>query len=265
MINSQEIRCAKVGPILIGMIFLLFSVYACKRFDPESIFVITTDMAESLSVGDYKLTGTIVNIGEKEITQHGFYWSVGRNPTLDGPVTQLGNRDSKGSYSSVITVLAASTKYYIEAYAVTSAGTEYGKVVTFTSGTAFPKFLFDDIHLKHIKSVPLSSNQIIGSDNTNNQIPAGTILLFRTNEGRYGKLLIQEIGYNLTLDWVTYNIDGTVHSSGENLIIHGTSSAELDEGIETSWTDSNDFWWEMVTSEERYLTPHNGAAFYVYY
>ncbi|MCK5137732.1 MAG: hypothetical protein KAR19_18245 [Bacteroidales bacterium] len=247
------------------MIFLLFSVNACKRFDPESIFVITTDSIEPLSAGNYELIGTIVNIGAEEITQHGFQWSVEGNSILEGPVTQLGNRDSNGSYSSVITVLAPSTKYYVRTYAETRAGTEFGRVVSFTSGSAFPKLPFDDIHLYHILSVQLSTASIDGSDNLNRKILVGTIILFRTNEGRYGKLRIQEIDYNLTLNWVTYNIDGTVHTSGENLIIHGTWSADLDEGLETNWTDSNDFWWEMVTSEERYLTPRNGAEFYLYY
>ena len=50
-----------------------------------------------------------------------------------------------------------------------------------------------------------STDDIDGSDNEGNQIPVGTVLAFKTNENRYGKMIIDEYGYNLTLRWTTYD------------------------------------------------------------
>jgi uncharacterized protein (TIGR02145 family) len=80
-----------------------------------------------------KLIGTVRNIGEEEITQHGFCWGVTTDPTTSGETTQLGATNARGSFTSIISNLTADTKYYVRAYVITSAGTEYGKVKSFTS------------------------------------------------------------------------------------------------------------------------------------
>lgn len=121
---------------------------------------------------------------------------------------------------------------------------------------------FSDITVEDIMSASLSSRNINGSDNSSNRIPRGTILVYRTSEGRYGKLQIRKYDYNLTIRWTTYDRNGRVHSTGSNLVIRGTWSCDLDEGIESN--TSADFWWQQETSRERYLTPKNGAKFVVW-
>ncbi|MDI6846374.1 MAG: hypothetical protein QME28_09580 [Candidatus Saccharicenans sp.] len=116
---------------------------------------------------------------------------------------------------------------------------------------------FDSIRLEDIRSAHLSSARISG-----NSLAPNTILLFSTNEGRFGKLLIKSSDYNLTLAWVTFNADGTVYSSGDNLTIRGTFTCDLDSGQESR--NSADFWWQISSPTERYLTPRNGAAFAIY-
>lgn len=116
---------------------------------------------------------------------------------------------------------------------------------------------FDTIKLEEIKSAHLSSARING-----NNIPASTILLYRSSEGRYGKLLIKTHGYNLTLKWRTFNLDGSLFSKGDNLVIRGTYSCDLDLGKESR--TSSDFWWQQVTATERYLNPENEAKFALY-
>ena len=118
--------------MLIGIMFLLPIINTCQRI-PELILQITTDSIESLPGREYRLTGSIVSFGQEEITQHGFCWSENSNPTTEELATQLGNKESKGNFTSTISDLIANTKYYVRAYVTTKAGTEYGKEKTFTT------------------------------------------------------------------------------------------------------------------------------------
>jgi hypothetical protein len=113
-------------------------------------------------------------------------------------------------------------------------------------------------------SASLSSDLINGSDNLSNQIPTGTILLYQTKSGRYGKLEIVSYGYNLTLRWKTYNADGTTYSEGNNLVINGTWCCDLDEGVQTSYGAGADFFWRQDTEVIRYIVPLNSARFAIY-
>lgn len=51
-----------------------------------------------------------------------------------------------------------------------------------------------------------------------------------------------------------------VHSNG-HLLVRGTFMYDLDSGTES--TTGADFWWEQATSTKRFLTPKNGATFFV--
>jgi len=82
--------------------------------------------------------GTISSIGDAAITQHGVCWSESENPTTADDKTEEG-AGSVGSFSSLITGLTPSTKYYVRAYATNSEGTAYGDQVectTFATGAA---------------------------------------------------------------------------------------------------------------------------------
>jgi len=124
---------------------------------------------------------------------------------------------------------------------------------------------FNLITLEAIVSAPLSSESIDGSDNEKNQIPEGTIVLYKTDENRYGKLKILDYDYNLEIKYVTYNADGSVFSSSNSLVIKGTWIYDLDKGIEAKYSSSaGDFWWRQVNTVTRYLVPRNGAQFGLY-
>jgi hypothetical protein len=104
--------------------------------------------------------------------------------------------------------------------------------------------------------------RINGSANAHNQIPVGTVLTYKTSTGNLGKLQILKYGYNLRIRWVTYRPNGTVLSSGKNLLIRGTYAYDLDQGKATGPTSPPaDFWWEQTTPKLRYLVAQNGASF----
>ncbi len=124
---------------------------------------------------------------------------------------------------------------------------------------------FDDITYDDIIATPMSGDPIPGHDNEENQIPAGTIVVYRTDESRYGKLLIEEYGIDLHIRWHTYTLDGAgVHDSGNDLQVGGTYLCDLDTGVVGTDLLISDFRWELDTSVERYLEPWNGAVFAVY-
>lgn len=108
------------------------------------------------------------------------------------------------------------------------------------------------------RTASLSSEPINGSDAANALRP-GTIVLYRTSEGRYGKLEVLESGYDLVLRFVTYDANGTVHSASDRLVVPGTYLADLDRGTVTD--ASADFQWSQRSETVRYLEPTRGAMF----
>ena len=127
-----------------------------------------------------------------------------------------------------------------------------------------PADLYAAVGFAEIKAAKLSADMIDGSDTPSNRIPAGTILLYQTSEGRYGKLLVSAYGYNLTLSWTTYNSDGSVYTSGTGLVIRGTFGCDLDRGVEVVGTATDDFQWRQVSAVQRFVEPKNGARFTLY-
>jgi hypothetical protein len=117
-----------------------------------------------------------------------------------------------------------------------------------------------------LKAAKKPAEKIDGSDTEANQLPAGAVLVYRTNEGRHGKLKVVEHGRDLTVRWVTYEKDGTVASKGDKLTVRGTFTAELDAGKQAERTDraKADFWWEQKDKTTRFLVPMNKAEFVVY-
>jgi uncharacterized protein (TIGR02145 family) len=140
MINAAAVK------IQIGIIFILISLTACKRSEPESLLEITTDDIDILSEGICVFNGTVVSIGATEITEHGFCWSESGNPVIDGNSIKLGPRTSKGSFSSTISDLSTSTTYYVKAYAVANSVPEYGEEKSFTTPETLPSSITDIDH-----------------------------------------------------------------------------------------------------------------------
>jgi len=84
--------------------------------------------------------GTIIDVGEGiGITEHGFCWSTTNNPTIElATKTQLGSKNSKGSFSSNLTGLSLEITYFVRAYATNSIGTAYGNEISFTKPGYLP-------------------------------------------------------------------------------------------------------------------------------
>lgn len=130
---------------------------------------------------------------------------------------------------------------------------------------------YDD--LKRSDIVAIESDMVTGNITTTNDSgpvwQPGDVIVYKTNEGRYGKFEILDItqaeNYKLTVKCTTYTDNGSVFISTNNLIIRGTYLCDLDvvteNGVETVL---NDFHWNRQTATLTYLTPKNGAKFVKY-
>ena len=63
---------------------------------------------------------------------------------------------------------------------------------------------FESVRWSDMEHFPYSTERIRADNDNANQIPPGTVVAYKTNEGRLGKLIIDEYGLNLTIRWRTY-------------------------------------------------------------
>ena len=113
-------------------------------------------------------------------------------------------------------------------------------------------------------------NRLNGSTNDRNQIPVGTVLVYRTSKGNRGKMQIvgydpkfHMADYNLRVRFVTYGRDGSVLVRRNTFLIKGTWLYDLDRGTEigTPKNRAADLWWEIVGAGQAYLDFENGPSF----
>ena len=102
---------------------------------------ITTKAASLIKSSSVSSGGNISNDGGAAITARGVCWSTSANPDITGNHTTDGN--GTGTFTSNVAGLAASTTYYVRAYATNNAGTAYGNQVSFTTSTVFPNVVGD--------------------------------------------------------------------------------------------------------------------------
>jgi hypothetical protein len=113
-------------------------------------------------------------------------------------------------------------------------------------------------------------NRINGSPYSRNQIPVGTILVYKTSAGHLGKLEIVKWGsrlhmpdYDLYVKFVTYRRDGSILTRRDNFRIKGTWVYALDSGkaISTLKNRAADQFWSIGSPSQAYVEFQNGTSF----
>ena len=108
----------------------------CMTYEPERIVIVTTDSVSAVTHNSFIAYGTIVDIGEWMVSQHGFCYSERSNPTIDNSFTIERNEiESPGSFNGSRTGLASNTRYYIRAFATDyyNGNTIYGSDLEFVT------------------------------------------------------------------------------------------------------------------------------------
>ena len=75
--------------------------------------------------------GNITNDGGATVTEYGVCWAIAPGPDTDDDRTSDGT--GTGEFTSNLTSLTASTKYWVRAYATNSVGTAFGPQKEFTT------------------------------------------------------------------------------------------------------------------------------------
>lgn len=105
----------------------------CKENRLPSLPAIETIDVSAITSVSASSGGNIYEDGGSTIIGRGVCWGTESNPSLTGNHTSDGTGD--GSFTSLITGLTSETQYFVRAYAVNSAGIEYGNEVTFSTLT----------------------------------------------------------------------------------------------------------------------------------
>ncbi|MCI4442201.1 MAG: hypothetical protein JHC39_01740 [Lentimicrobium sp.] len=129
---------------------------------------------------------------------------------------------------------------------------------------------FAEIRLSHIqaKNSLMTAANIQATDGTGVLWPAGTVMIFKTTAGTYGKFEVVSINLALndalTINVVLFNADGTVKSTTNNIVVRGTFGCDLDIPAEDGAGLQSDFKWDRLSATDTSLKPINGAIFLKY-
>ncbi|MEA1898418.1 MAG: FISUMP domain-containing protein [Bacteroidota bacterium] len=123
-------RSSRVFLLALGGLGIL-ALINCEKKDLATIPVLTTNAVSVITSITATCGGNISDDGGASVTERGVCWSTEQTPTEDDNKTIDG--DSIGNFISSLTGLQANTSYYVRAYATNSAGTGYGKTLSFTT------------------------------------------------------------------------------------------------------------------------------------
>lgn len=132
---------------------------------------------------------------------------------------------------------------------------------------------FANINLSHIQDIDstLSTKEFLATNSSGFILKPNDVLVFKTSEGRYGKMQI--IGYDLasnydmTVKATVFNADGSTKAIDVSFVIRGTWLGELDvprEALREEFTGKADFHWNRQNDTDTNFTPSNGAKFAKY-
>jgi hypothetical protein len=240
---------------------------------------ITTTARTSITATTATSGGNITDDGGGSVTGRGVCWSTSQNPTIAGSKTTDGT--GTGSFTSSITGLTPSTKYYVRAYATNSAGTGYGNNDTLTTATAEKKvkvkvilngLWLNDKHLPGAAvSIELRSGTTLNSSNVSKRVAVSVDSLGYVEanfadltDGSYW-LVIRATGYlpvadpnQITLSATPVNYDFT---TGSDKSVSG-ANAMVQPGGSGPWMmrggDFNNSRSITATDINSYFLPNNG-------
>ena len=106
----------------------------CEKLEIEKHVIINTGEVTNTTPNTALVLGVIIDVGETGLIQHGHCWSASEIPTVSlDTKTELGSRNSKGTFNDILTNLEPNTAYYVRSYAISKSGTYYGASISFTT------------------------------------------------------------------------------------------------------------------------------------
>ncbi len=139
-----------------------------------------------------------------------------------------------------------------------------------SNSNSFNNSIFDSLDRNAIdnKMESLPNGNIPVSNQSGILLKNGTTIIYGTSDGYLGKMEVLDVdesdSYRLTVRYVTYNDDGSVHSKSDHLEIGGTYTCDLDEGSTGDMTRSEeDFWLGRSDAKTTTIVQRENTGFYV--
>jgi len=105
------------------------------------------------------------------------------------------------------------------------------------------------------------SERILVSNKEGIQLETGSIILFITTDGDFGKMEIVSINpeenYKISFNYTVYNNNGSVKTSMDNFGLRGTWAFDFDKGNDEAVRYENDIWSHRIDNFKTYLSPEN--------
>jgi len=133
MVQAQNMFLMKSGVVVLKQSLAAADVDSIIYYEPAH--KVTTAEASSIGATTATCGGTIAAYDGAIVTARGVCWSTTTMPTI-ALSTKISNGTGTGAFSSSLTGLEGSTKYYVRAYATNNSGvTSYGAEVSFVTLT----------------------------------------------------------------------------------------------------------------------------------
>ena len=161
--------------VFIFITLFISLIYSCKK---KEVPTLTTSVITNITGTSATSGGTIISEGSGTVVSKGVCWGNGIDPTITDNKTTDGA--GIGSFTSNLSGLNGSTKYYIRAYATNSAGTAYGNEINFATNSTFTGPIFYNNNGKIINAVCygyFQNGQAPGSILTENQIKEDLLII----------------------------------------------------------------------------------------
>ncbi|BAX79637.1 hypothetical protein ALGA_1251 [Labilibaculum antarcticum] len=132
------------------------------------------------------------------------------------------------------------------------------------------KSMFTSLDRKTIdtKMNSLQSGNIEVANQSGVVLQNGTTIIYGTSDGYLGKMEVLDVdqndNYKLTVRYVTYDDNGSVHSKSDHLEIGGTYTCDLDKGkTEDLISSEEDFWLNRSDDKSTTIVQSENTGFYV--
>jgi hypothetical protein len=106
-----------------------------------------------------------------------------------------------------------------------------------------------------------NNEQILVSNKEGIQLKSGSVILFITTDGDFGKMEIVSVSpeenYKISFNYTVYNNDGNVKISMDNFGLRGTFPFDFDKGSDEAARYENDIFSHRIDDFKTYLSPEN--------
>ena len=200
---------------------------------------VTTTAVTNISETGAISGGNVTSDGGAAVTARGVVWNTDGSPTLADSYTTDGT--GTGIFTSTLTGLAYSNKYYLRAYATNNVGTDYGSQIDFCT----PSYTAASLGRSTCWGYALSEEDVLTdlvatSEYAGHSLAKGTVVLTGTVKNRKGSIIpakhvragwwIQhlEVGRGEPLYITGHSID---LAAGKNALTVGEDWMEAEIGV----------------------------------